>query len=68
VKSSETRFSDELKTLQQKYDSLCEEFEKRTFIHKAEEKMEQLKETLTVSMSQFKKLSVFTKEIVSVRF
>ena len=61
LKSSEKRFSDELKILKLKYDNLCEEFERKTFIHEAEEKMEQLQITLTDSISEFKKLALYTK-------
>jgi len=64
VKSSEKRFSDELKALQQKYDNLCVEFGKKTFIHEAEVKIEQLQETLTDSISEFKKLAAYTSDKV----
>ena len=64
MKSSEKRFSDELKVLQQKYDNLCAEFEKKTFIHEAEEKMEQLQNTLADSISEFKKLALYTQDKV----
>ena len=66
LKSSEKRFSDELKMLQQKYDNLCAEFEKKTFIHEAEEKMEQLQNTLADSISEFKKLALYTQDKVCI--